>query len=74
MLSNRLPRNHLARRLASHGRHGRLGNAEVRRGVVRPPRTTRNRFELCWLRQMTIRTATKDSSVTDWVTTRTDLS
>ena len=35
---------------------------------------TRNRFEPCWLRQIGVRTATRDSSGTDWVTTRSDLS
>jgi hypothetical protein len=41
---------------------------------MHPLRAARNRFELCWLRQKTVPTATEDSSVADWVTTRSDLS
>jgi hypothetical protein len=41
---------------------------------MRPLRATRNRFELCSLRQITVRAAIEDSSVAGWVTTRSDLS
>jgi hypothetical protein len=41
---------------------------------MRPLWIARNRFEVFWLRWITGRTATKDASVPDWVTTRSDLS
>lgn len=74
MLSNRLPRNHLARSIKEPPDNTVTGWLRCMRGLMRPLRSTRNRFELCWLRQITVRTATKDSSVADWVTTRSDLS
>ena len=42
--------------------------------LMHPLPAARNSFEVCWLRQTTARTTGKDSSVADWVTTRSDLS
>ena len=74
MLSNRLPRNHLARSIREPPDGMVTEWLRRMRGLMRPLRSTPNRFELRWLRQITERTATKDSSVADWVTTRSDLS
>lgn len=74
MLSNHLQRNHLARFIKDPRWPGDWVAPIYEGGLMHPLCAARNRFQVCWLRQTTARTTGKDSSVADWVTTRSDLS
>jgi hypothetical protein len=74
VLSNRLQRNHLARFIKDPRWHGGWVAPIYEGELMHPLPAARNSSEVCWLRQTTARTTGKDSSVADWVTTRSDLS